>query len=162
MPDITIRDAAPADVDALLALLRQLDPPGEAPDAAAALAALAAIDRQPGMRLVVAELDGAVVGSLVMAVLPNLTHQAQPWCQMENLIVDEAHRGRGVGRALMEWCEAAARDAGCYKLQFQSRNHRRDSHRFYRRLGYRALTVGFRRYLKDTPPPPQRSGGTYA
>ena len=152
MPDITIRDATPDDVDALLRLLCQLDPPNEAPTRDDAIAAIAAIDRQPGMRHLVAELDGAVVGSLVMAVLPNLTHHAQPWCQMENLVVDETHRGKGVGRALMAWCEAAARDAGCYKLQFQSRNHRRDSHRFYRRLGYRALTVGFRHYLKGTPP----------
>ena len=154
MPNITVRDAAPADLDALLRLLRQLDPPEEAPTRAETLAALAAVARQPGMRLVVAVADGAVVGALMMAVLPNLSHHAQPWCQMENLVVDEAHRGRGIGRALMDWCEQEARAAGCYKLQFQSRNHRRVSHRFYRRLGYQALTVGFRRYLTGTPPPP--------
>ena len=154
MPNVTVRDAAPSDAPALVRLLYQLDPPGEAPDEAAARAAIDAIDRQPGMRLVVAEAEGEVVGSVVLAVLPNLTHHAMPWAQLENLIVDESHRGRGVGRALMDWCEATARDSGCYKLQFQSRNHRRDSHRFYRRLGYQALTVGFRRYLKGTPPPP--------
>ena len=154
MPDLTIRDAEPRDAPALVRLLGQLDPPEEAPDEAAARAAIVAIDRQPGMRLVVAEAEGEVVGSVVLAVLPNLTHHAMPWAQLENLIVDEAHRGRGVGRALMAWCEAAARAEGCYKLQFQSRNHRRDSHSFYRRLGYRALTVGFRRYLKGAPPPP--------
>ena len=154
MPNVTVRDAAPADLDALLRLLRQLDPPDEAPTRAEALAALDAVARQPGMRLVVAVADGAVAGALMMAVLPNLSHHAQPWCQMENLVVDEPHRGQGIGRALMDWCEAEARAAGCYKLQFQSRNHRRVSHRFYRRLGYRALTVGFRRYLTGTPPPP--------
>lgn len=154
MPDLTIRDAETRDAPALVRLLCQLDPPEEAPDEAAARDAIDAVSRHPGMRLVVAEADGDVVGSVVLAVLPNLTHHAQPWAQLENLIVDEAHRDRGVGRALMAWCEAAAREAGCYKLQFQSRNHRRDSHRFYRRLGYRALTVGFRRYLKGTPPPP--------
>ena len=155
MPDITIRDATNADVPALLRLLRQLDPPAEAPDEPAARAALDAVSRHPGMRLVVAEADGEVVGSVVLAVLPNLTHHAMPWAQLENLIVDEAHRGRGVGRALMQWCEDTARAQGCYKLQFQSRNHRKASHCFYRRLGYQALTVGFRRYLKGTPPPPQ-------
>ncbi len=154
MPEVTIRDANAGDVDALLRLLRQLDPPDEAPDAPTARAAIDAVTRQPGMRLVVAEVGGAVVGALMMAILPNLSHHGMPWCQMENLVVDEAHRGRGIGRALMEWCEEAAREAGCYKLQFQSRNHRRISHRFYRRIGYQALTVGFRRYLTDRPPPP--------
>ncbi|MDE2900251.1 MAG: GNAT family N-acetyltransferase [Chloroflexota bacterium] len=154
MPDITIRDANHGDVPALLRLLGQLDPPAEAPDEPAARAALDAIARHPGMRLVVAETDGEVVGSVVLAVLPNLTHHAQPWAQLENLIVDEAYRGQGVGRALTQWCEATARAEGCYKLQFQSRNHRKASHRFYRRLGYQALTVGFRRYLTGTLPPP--------
>ena len=107
------------------------------------------------MRIAVAEAGGGtVVGAVMLAVLPNLSHHASPWAQMENLVVDEAHRRQGVGRALMAWCEATARDAGCYKLQFQSRNHRRDSHRFYRNLGYQALTVGFRRYLTEKPPAP--------
>ncbi len=154
MPDITIRDATHADVPALLRLLRQLDPPDEAPGELAARAAIDAIERHPGMRLAVAEAGGEVVGSVVLAVLPNLTHHAQPWAQLENLVVDESHRSRGVGRALMQWCEDTARAEGCYKLQFQSRNHRKGSHRFYRRLGYQALTVGFRRYLKGAPPPP--------
>ena len=154
MPSYIIRDAQPRDVGALIRLLRQMDPPEEAPDEAAAQAALDAIDRQPGMRIAVAEAGGAVVGAVMLAVLPNLSHHAQPWAQMENLVVDEAHRRQGVGRALMDWCEETARAAGCYKLQFQSRNHRRESHRFYRRLGYQALTVGFRRYLTGKPPPP--------
>ena len=154
MSSYTIRDAQAGDVTALIRLLRQMDPPDEAPDEAAARAALETIDRQPGMRIAVAEAGETVVGAVMLAVLPNLSHHASPWAQMENLVVDESHRCRGVGHALMAWCEATARDAGCYKLQFQSRNHRRDSHRFYRNLGYQALTVGFRRYLTEQPPPP--------
>ena len=153
MADIIIRDAHQGDVPALVRLIGQLDPPDEAPDEAAARTALDAIDRQPGMRIAVAEAGGTVVGAVMLAILPNLSHHARPWAQMENLVVDEAHRRQGVGRALMAWCEATARDASCYKLQFQSRNHRRESHRFYRNLGYQALTVGFRKYLNGQPPP---------
>ena len=123
MGEVTIRDARQGDIPALLRLLGHLDPPGE------------------------------VVGSVMLAVLPNLSHHAMPFAQLENLVVDEAHRRLGVGRALMGWCMETARAAGCYKLQFQSRNHRKASHGFYRRLGYQALTVGFRRYLRSTPPP---------
>ncbi|MYE21731.1 MAG: GNAT family N-acetyltransferase [Synechococcus sp. SB0662_bin_45] len=153
MGEITIRDAGQGDVPALLRLLGQLDPPGEAPGGPAAGAALDAIGCHPGVRLVVAEVAGEVVGSVMLAVLPNLSHHSMPFAQLENLIVDKAHRGRGLGRALMGWCAEQARAAGCYKLQFQSRNHRKASHGFYRRLGYQALTVGFRRYLRSTPPP---------
>lgn len=147
MANLAIRDAHEGDVPALLRLVRQLDPPEEAPSEAAALASLRVIGKQPGMRIVVAEDRDGVIGAVMLAVLPNLTHGGRPWAQMENLVVDEDHRSRGVGRALMAWCEDEAREAGCYKLQFQSRNRRRAAHRFYRNLGYRALTVGFRRYL---------------
>ncbi|MYF19546.1 MAG: GNAT family N-acetyltransferase [Synechococcus sp. SB0677_bin_5] len=154
MGEVTIRDARQGDIPALLRLLGHLDPPGEVPAPPAAGTALDAIGRHPGMRLVVAEVAGEVVGSVMLAVLPNLSHHAMPFGQLENLVVDEAHRRLGVGRALMGWCMETARAAGCYKLQFQSRNHRKASHGFYRRLGYQALTVGFRRYLRGTPPPP--------
>ena len=89
MADIIIRDAHQGDVPALVRLIGQLDPPDEAPDEAAARAALDAIDRQPGMRIAVAEAGETVVGAVMLAVLPNLSHHASPWAQMENLVVDE-------------------------------------------------------------------------
>ena len=144
---VTIRDARAQDVEALLDLYGQLGSPADTPSAETALAALDDVDALPGMRLVVAVLDGRPIGTVTMAVLPNLTHHARPFAQVENLVVDSEHRGRGVGRALMAWCEETARAAGCYKVQLQSRNRRREAHRFYRREGYRASSVGFRKYL---------------
>ncbi|MYK07207.1 MAG: GNAT family N-acetyltransferase, partial [Synechococcus sp. SB0670_bin_20] len=88
MGEITIRDAGQGDVPALLRLLGQLDPPGEAPGEPAAGAALDAIGCHPGVRLVVAEVAGEVVGSVMLAVLPNLSHHSMPFAQLENLIVD--------------------------------------------------------------------------
>ena len=154
MADIIIRDAHQGDVPALVRLIGQLDPPDEAPDEAAARAALETIDRQPGMRIAVAEAGGTVVGAVMLAVLPNLSHHASPWAQMENLVVDEAHRRQGVGRALMAWCDATARDAGCYKLQFPKPQPPPRLPPLLPQSRLPSPTVGFRKYLNGQPPPP--------
>ncbi len=52
------------------------------------------------------------------------------------LVVDDRHRGRGVGRALMAGVEERARRLGCILLEVTSSAHRAASHRFYLGLGY--------------------------
>jgi ribosomal protein S18 acetylase RimI-like enzyme len=105
------------------------------------------ISSMSGHELLVAEEDGVVVGSMVLLIVPNFSHGALPWATVENLIVDSAHRRQGIGRALMDYALARAREAGCYKLQFLSSTKRRVAHWFYRRLGFKRSAYGFRMYL---------------
>jgi L-amino acid N-acyltransferase YncA len=105
------------------------------------------IDALPGCELLVAEEQGKVVGTTVLAILPNLSHSALPWAIVENVVVDSEYRRRGIGRLLMDYVVAMAREAGCYKVQLMSSNSRHEAHKFYESIGYRASAVGFRRYL---------------
>lgn len=118
---------------------------GEAP--------LGAILANRGMRLLVGELRGRVVGTVTLVVAPNLTHGGKPWAQVENMVVDEGLRGTGVGRVLIEECLRIAREAGCYKVQLQSGNERRegphDAHAFYAHVGFQPSSVGFRYYFEE-------------
>ncbi len=145
--DAVIRTATAADVPALLRLYAQLGDPGQVPDQTLAREALEAISVQPGMHLLVAELAGAVVGTVTLVVVPNLTHFAKPWAQVENMVVDEELRGRGLGRALLDRCIGLATEAGCYKVQLQSANQRLEAHQFYQGFGFQPSSVGFRLYL---------------
>ena len=144
---VLVRDAIDADLPALLRLYGQLGDPNALPDVAPAAGALTAIRAQPGMHLLVAELGGQVVGTVTLVVVPNLTHFARPWAQVENMVVEETHRSSGVGRRLLDRCKDLAREAGCYKLQLQSANQRDGAHRFYERYGFAPSSVGFRLYL---------------
>jgi GNAT superfamily N-acetyltransferase len=105
-----------------------------------------------GMRLLVAQQDGAIVGTVTLVLVPNLTHGGKPWAQVENMVVEEGRRGTGVGRRFIEECLAVAREAGCYKVQLQSGNQRRegphDAHAFYAHAGFQPSSVGFRYYLE--------------
>ena len=63
-------------------------------------------------------------------------HDDRPWCPITTLVVDEAHRGHGIGQMLVEAAEKAARDASCSRIEATSALHRDAAHGFYERLGY--------------------------
>ncbi|MEP6688103.1 MAG: GNAT family N-acetyltransferase [Gemmatimonadales bacterium] len=57
-------------------------------------------------------------------------------CEILGLVVDEAHRSRGVGRRLVEQIEAWAAARGLERMTVRSSVARLDSHPFYEPLGY--------------------------
>ena len=84
---------------------------------------------------------------MVILIVPNLSHGALPWACVENMVVDEGHRRRGVGKLLMDHAFTRAKEAGCYKLQLSSNKERPEAHRFYEEMGLEVRAHGFRRYL---------------
>lgn len=108
---------------------------------------LAQIQADPNHDLLVLEVDGEVVGTLVFLLVPNLSHHATPWALVENVVVEERQRGKGYGRLLMEHAIERAREAGCYKISLTSNITRLRAHRFYQSLGFKASARGFRMYF---------------
>ena len=100
-----------------------------------------------GYELIVAEVNGEVVGTMVLLIVPNLSHSALPWAVIENMVVDESTRRKGIGKQLMDYAAARSKEAGCYKVQLLSDKRRNEAHQFYESLGYKATADGFRLYL---------------
>ena len=98
----------------------------------------------PGYSLLVAEEGGKVVGTTVLAILPGMAHGTSPFAVVEYVVVDEKQRSRGIGKLLMEYCMARAKEAGCYKIMLTSDKRRERAHKFYRSLGFEASAHGFR------------------
>ena len=148
---VIVRTAESQDLGQILALHEQL---AEGRPAAAPTRGAGAEDRyeriraQTGRRLLVAVVDGVVLGTADMLIVPNLTHDGRPWMIVENVVVDTGARRQGVGQALMDDVLRRARDASCYKIQLLSRKGRSEAHAFYERLGFEASAEGFRRYLE--------------
>ena len=101
----------------------------------------------PGHELLVAEDEGEVVGTMVLLIVPNLSHSALPWALVENLVVDQRYQRRGTGRLLMDYAIARAKEAGCFKVVLSSDKRRREAHQFYHSLGFEASAHGFRLYF---------------
>lgn len=77
----------------------------------------------------VAELDGAIVGSVMGGYDGH-----RGW--VNYLAVDPAHRRSGLGRVLMAEVEARLRRLGCPKINLQVRSDNSVALGFYERLGY--------------------------
>lgn len=139
-----IRNATAADLPALVRLLAQLNEGFPLAPTERHRAAFEAVAADPRQRLLVVERDGAVVGTAVLVIVPNLGHNGAPYALIENVVVDEAVRGQRHGEALLRHVIDEARAAGCYKVVLTSRKSRKDAHRFYERLGFNATSEGFR------------------
>jgi GNAT superfamily N-acetyltransferase len=103
--------------------------------------------KNPLTEVYVAELDGKVVGTCILEKILALVHNGRPYALLEDMVVDEESRGRGVGKALVEKAISKAREWGCYKLMLVSRRFRKDTHKFYRSLGFKEVAKEFRIYL---------------
>jgi GNAT superfamily N-acetyltransferase len=149
-----VRRAARTDLDGLLARYEELaaDKVTAAPgELAASEPLLGEILADPRRELAVAAVDGRLVGTADLLVVPNLTHRGEPWAIVENVIVTGAARRTGVGRALMGHLIEFARTAGCCKLQLVSGKHREEAHSFYRSMGLEAVAEGFKVYFDEQP-----------
>lgn len=147
---LLVRRARLDDLPRVIMLLAQLslDTPREKdPHDEAYRRAFELIDADPRQRLVVAELDGDLVGTGTLIVIPNLSHGGSPVAQLESIVVDRAVRGRGIGEAIVRHLEEEAKRMGCFRLQLTSNIARPDAHRFYVRLGYAATHTGFKKRL---------------
>ena len=107
----------------------------------------AEICADPRHELLVAEHQGEVVGTVVLLIVPNLSHSATPWALVENVIVSQRHRRRGIGKQLMKYCIARARDSGCHRIELCSDKRRKEAHKLYRSVGFEPSAYGFRIYF---------------
>ena len=105
------------------------------------------ISALPGCELLVAEEQDEVIGTTMLFIVPNLSHNALPWAVVENVVVDSRYRLRGIGKLLMDYATARAKESGCYKIQLGSDKSRKEAHQFYRSLGFEASAHGFRLYF---------------
>lgn len=142
--DLTIRDARPADASAIAVLLTQLGYPSDADEVEERLDRL----RVVGDRVVVAELDGDVVGLAHLQVTPAIERD-RPVGKLGALVVDEAQRGHGIGRALVEAVEAEARLRGCELLFLTTSERRDDAHAFYESVGLEQTGRRYGRTLSE-------------
>lgn len=83
--------------------------------------------------LLTARRNGRIVGVLVLALYPTLTGR-KAW--IEDVVVDNAERGAGIGRALVERAIAEASERGAVTLDLTSNPSRQAAHRLYRACGF--------------------------
>lgn len=161
-----IREASPADLPALIALLANdsLGRTRQAPYASNAEpydAAFAAIAADPHNTILVAvdaskpdNTEPTQEGStappcacLQLTFIPGLSYSGGWRAQVEAVRVHEDHRGAGLGRLLIEEAVRRARLRGAVLVQLTSDLRRERARRFYEGLGFQATHAGMKLWL---------------
>ncbi len=105
------------------------------------------INADSNQELVVAELDGAVIGTLQLSTLPYLTYRGGTRALIEAVRVDARYRGQGIGQQLLVWAIERARALDCHLVQLTSDKQRPEALHFYRELGFVASHEGMKLHL---------------
>lgn len=106
------------------------------------------IENDPNNELVIAELDGKVVGTFQLTFTPSLSFQGGKRCTVESVRVDSSLRGQGIGREMMLWAIERAKEKGCVSMQLTTHRERENAHRFYEKLGFETTHLGMKLKLK--------------
>lgn len=129
---VTVRVASVGDTEAIARLSDQLGYPADEEVLSKRLSALLGSTLDS---VYVAETDGLVVGWI--HVFASVKLESVAMAEIGGLIVDQSHRGKGVGERLVEEAEGWAQRLGLTRIRVRTRATRTEAHRFYAREGYR-------------------------
>ncbi|HNX57644.1 MAG TPA: GNAT family N-acetyltransferase [Spirochaetota bacterium] len=143
---IEIHSITDVDLPRLAILLEQLSE--EKSDPVKMIESYRRIAGDDGYILLGAFVDGALAGSLMGIVCHDLVGECRPFMVIENVIVAEECRGKGIGKTLIEAIEKEGRKRNCSYTMFVSGIKRIGAHAFYESAGYAPDMVrGFKKYL---------------
>jgi ribosomal protein S18 acetylase RimI-like enzyme len=114
---------------AMASLMPQLNPALAGPTQAQ----LAALLADPATTLLLVVEDSAIVATATVIVY---TTPAWVKARIEDVVVDESARGRGIGEALVRECVNVARKRGARIVELQSARRREVANRLYPRMGF--------------------------
>lgn len=146
---LCFRDAEQKDIVAIIHLLAH-DELGKTrendtgADDAAYQAAFNQISCDSRNRLIVAELDGRVVGCMQMTTIPHMTFRGGTRLQIEGVRVDHAFRSQDIGGEMMRWAISFGRANGCHLVQLTTNRTRIEAQCFYERSGFTPSHIGYK------------------
>ncbi|MGH1506045.1 MAG: GNAT family N-acetyltransferase [Acidimicrobiales bacterium] len=136
---IEATEVTPELVEAFGRLIPQLSSSNPPPSAEV----LEAIVSSEASTLLLAIEGDVVLGSLTLAMF-RIPTGLRAW--IEDVVVDDAARGKGVGRLLNEHAIEVARAAGATTVDLTSRPTREAANRLYQRIGFVARETNVYRY----------------
>ncbi len=142
--ELSIREASDKDIPSILNLLYELERPQPLDDKEIKIFKNKIHDYFSDSKKVifVAEQDEKITGIVSIIYLQRL-NRAKLEMYIPELIVTKKLRYSGIGKKLMQHCINLAKKKKCYRIRLESGNQRKESHTFYKSIGFEQSALTF-------------------
>ena len=86
--------------------------------------------------IIVGITNGKLISSCVINIIPNLTHNQQPYALVENVITHKEYRNKGYATAILNYAKKIAEKENCYKIMLLTGTKEQNTLNFYEKAGY--------------------------
>ena len=124
---VQLKKADAGTVDQINSLLKQFN------DSKASFSTLQALVDNGNIECWTAQENGVIVGMVTLALAQRVNGMSS---RIEDVVVDEAHRGKGLGKALCKKAIERAKARGAYSIHLNSRPARVAANEMYKKLGF--------------------------
>jgi len=141
---LSIREATEKDVPSILSLLYELERPQPLDDKEIKIFKKKIYNyfSDSTKNILVAEQDEKIIGVVTIIYLQRL-NRAKLEMYIPELVVTEKLRFSGIGTQMMKHCMDVAKKKKCYRIRLESGNQRKDSHKFYKSIGFEQSALTF-------------------
>jgi GNAT superfamily N-acetyltransferase len=147
--NVIIRASSDKDISVILGLLYDLGRPKSQKDSDvdAFRTLVKNYVTESNKKILVAELDDIeIVGMVSIVFLPRLNRITLEM-YIPELVVLEKYQNQGIGKKLINSCIALAKEKKCHRIRLESGNQRKESHQFYKNVGFEQSALSFTKNL---------------
>ena len=149
MDNVIIRQATDKDIPIILGLLYDLGRPKPQKDSDVdsfrKLVTKYVTDSDKQILVAVSD-DVEINGMVSMIFLPRLNQNTLE-LYIPELVVLEKYQNQGIGKKLINSCITLAKEKKCHRIRLESGNKRKESHQFYKHLGFEQHALSFTKNL---------------
>ena len=149
MDNVIVRSASSKDIPEILGLLYDLGRPKPQQDSDVEIfrKLVTKYVKDSDKTILVAEFDDMkIVGMVSVMFLPRL-NQTTLEMYIPELIVLEKYHNHGIGKKIINSCISIAKKKNCHRIRLESGNQRKESHQFYKHLGFEQFAHSFTKNL---------------
>ena len=149
MDNVIIRAASNKDIPIILGLLNDLGrpKPQKDSDVDSFRKLVTKYVTDSDKQILVAELDDMKIVGMVSIVFLSRLNQTTLEMYIPELVVLEKYQNQGIGKKLINSCIVLAKEKKCHRIRLESGNKRKESHQFYKNLGFEQSALSFTKNL---------------
>ena len=149
MYNVVVRTSSEKDIPVLLGLLYDLGRPKPQKDSDVKIfrKLVTKYVKDLDKTILVAEIDDIQIVGMVSVIFLQRLNQLTLEMYIPELVVLEKYQNHGIGKKLINSCIALAKEKNCHRIRLESGNQRKESHQFYKHLGFEQSAFSFTKSL---------------